>query len=217
MMCSREMNLSKPDLYQIDRWNGEGTEDRHRRTLFFQPKLSLRRQVMGLSPKYSINGFLQGLGEGSATPWRLLVNSFTFWWLCQKSTFNAILVSRTYVPQLTPAIMVSHQNKNQNQTILLVTHHQTFIHLGQRLRRLVSRPHKWCDSSERVLRTFSKGYYRCREYIPIPNGIWEETVLVNVSSSIWHLKCHWMLIPTTPIRWLKFVTRYTSSTFQTFE
>ena len=34
-----------------------------------------------------------------------------------------------------------------------------------------------------VLRTFSRGYYRCRECIPIPNGVWEETVLVNVSSS----------------------------------
>ena len=55
---------------------------------------------------------------------------------------------------------------------------------GQRVRRLVSRFHKWCESSDRVHRTFSRGYYRCRECIPNPNGVWEETVLVNVSSSI---------------------------------
>ena len=56
-----------------------------------------------------------------------------------------------------------------------------------------------------------------RECTPVPNGVWEETVLINVSSSIWHLKCHWMLIPTVPILGLKVVTRYTCSTFQTFE
>ena len=38
-----------------------------------------------------------------------------------------------------------------------------------------------------------------RECNPIPNGVWEETVLVNFSSSIWPLKYHWMLIPTAPI------------------
>ena len=44
--------------------------------------------------------------------------------------------------------------------------------------------------------------------IPIPNGVWEETVLVNVSStsSIWDLKCHWMLIPTAPI-WVLIVSQ----------
>ena len=46
---------------------------------------------------------------------------------------------------------------------------------------------------------------------PTPNGVWEETVLVNVSSSMWHLKCHGMLIPT--ILGSKVITRYTSSTF----
>ena len=51
--------------------------------------------------------------------------------------------------------------------------------------------------------------YSCRECIPIPNGVWKETVLIKVSSSIWHLKCHWMLIPTAPIWGLKVVTRYT--------
>ena len=39
----------------------------------------------------------------------------------------------------------------------------------------------------------------CRERIPIPNGVWKETVLKNVSSIIWHLKCHWMLNPTVPV------------------
>ena len=55
---------------------------------------------------------------------------------------------------------------------------------------------KWYESSDRVFRTFSRGYYRCRECISIPKGVWEETVLVNVSSSIWHFECHWMPIPT---------------------
>ena len=67
------------------------------------------------------------------------------------------------------------------------------------IKRLVSRFHKWCESSDRLLRTFSRGYYWCRECIPIPNGVWEETVFVHVSSSIWHLKCHWMLNPTVLI------------------
>ena len=49
------------------------------------------------------------------------------------------------------------------------------------------------------------------------NGVWEETALVNVSSRIWHLKCHWMLIPTAPIGGLKVITRYASSAFQNFE
>ena len=58
---------------------------------------------------------------------------------------------------------------------------------------------KWCESSDRILRTFSREDYSYRECIPIPNGVWKETVLINVSSSILHLKCHWMLIPTAPI------------------
>ena len=80
-----------------------------------------------------------------------------------------------------------------------------------------TRSHKWCESSDRVLRTFSRGYYRCRVCIAVLNGVWEETVLVSVSSSIWHLKCHWMLISTVPIWGLKVITRDTHSTFQTFE
>ena len=40
-------------------------------------------------------------------------------------------------------------------------------------------------------------------------GVWKETVLVNVSFSIWHLKCHWMLIPTAPIWGQKVNARYT--------
>ena len=52
--------------------------------------------------------------------------------------------------------------------------------------------------------SFSRAY-SCRECIPIPNGVWKELVLINVSSSIWHLKCHWMLIPTAPIWGLKVV------------
>ena len=46
------------------------------------------------------------------------------------------------------------------------------------------------------------------EFILIPNGVREETVLINVSFSIRYLKYHWMLIPTAPIWGLKVVTRY---------
>ena len=95
--------------------------------------------------------------------------------------------------------VTSISSQNQNQNILLVTHQKTIIHQGQRLQRLVSRFHKWCESSDRVLRTFSRGDYSCRECIPIPSGVWKETVLINVSSGIWHLKCHWIPIPTAPI------------------
>ena len=40
------------------------------------------------------------------------------------------------------------------------------------------------------------------------------SVLINVSCSIWHLKCHWMLIPTASIWGLKVVIRYTLSLIQ---
>ena len=70
---------------------------------------------------------------------------------------------------------------------------------GPAMWRLVPRSHRWCESSDRVLRTFSRGYYRCRECITILNIVWKETVLVNISSSLWHLKCHWILIPTAPL------------------
>ena len=59
-----------------------------------------------------------------------------------------------------------------------------------------SRSHKWCDSSDRVHKTFSKGCYRCRECIPIANGVLEETVLVNISSSMkWNAIGCWFLLP----------------------
>ena len=43
--------------------------------------------------------------------------------------------------------------------------------------------------------------------IPIPNGVWEETVLIYVSSSIWHLKCHWMLVKDGYTSFVLWVTR----------
>ena len=39
--------------------------------------------------------------------------------------------------------------------------------------------------------------------ILIPIGYSEEIVLINVSSNIFHLKCHWMLIPSASIWELK--------------
>ena len=48
---------------------------------------------------------------------------------------------------------------------------------GPTIARLVTRSHKWCEFSDRDLRLFSRGYYRCRECIPIPNGVWEETAV----------------------------------------
>ena len=65
----------------------------------------------------------------------------------------------------------------------------TSIDIHLRLERLVSRSHKRCESSDRVLRTFSRGDYSCRECIPVPNGVWKETVLINVSSSIVRVDC----------------------------
>ena len=38
-------------------------------------------------------------------------------------------------------------------------------------------------TSNVVLGTFSRGDHRCRECITVANGVWEETVLINVSSS----------------------------------
>ena len=72
---------------------------------------------------------------------------------------------------------------------------RTFIHQGRRLQRLVSRSYKWCESSDMVLRTFSRGDYSCRECFLIPNSVWKETVLMSVLAyGTWNAIGCWFLL-----------------------
>ena len=106
-----------------------------------------------------------------------------------------------------------HQDQNQNQNSLLVTHQLTYIHQGQRMRGLFSRSHQWCESRDAILRRFSRGYSRCRECIPISNSFRKETMPISISPSIWDMKWFWMMVSSIPKRGFKAITWYVGLTF----
>ena len=64
----------------------------------------------------------------------------------------------------------------------------TFTRVNK-MRGLFSRFHQWCESRDAILRTFSRGYSRCRECIPISNSFRKETMPISISPSIWDEDC----------------------------
>ena len=114
-------------------------------------------------------------------------------------------------PTKCKAINVMESESDQNS--LLVTPQLTYIHQGQRMRGLVLRSYQWCESRDAILRTFSRGYSRCRECIPISNSFRKETMPISISPSIWDLKWFWMMVSSVPKRGFKVINWYAGLTF----
>ena len=84
------------------------------------------------------------------------------------------------------------------------------------IRELVPSSHQRSELSNTILCIFSGWDQRIGEGIPIPDSLAEEATFINICIGNGSLKCHRVLIPTTPSFGDKVICWYTGFTFKTF-
>ena len=106
--------------------------------------------------------------------------------------------------------------QDQDQDSLLVKRRNDNHSPGPMIRELVPSSHQRSELSNIVLCIFSRWDQRIGECIPIPDSLGEEATFINISISNGSLKCHRVLISSTPSFGDKVVCWYTGFTFKTF-
>ena len=106
--------------------------------------------------------------------------------------------------------------KDQDQDSLLVKRRNDNHSPGPVIRELVPSSHQRSELSNTILCSFSGWDQRIGEGIPIPDSLGEEATFVNICIGNGSLKCHRVLIPTTPSFGDKVICWYTGFTFKTF-
>ena len=105
---------------------------------------------------------------------------------------------------------------DQDQDSLLVKRRNDNHSPGPVIRELVPSSHQRSELSDTILCIFSGWYQRIGEGIPIPDSLGEEATFINICIGNGSLKCHRVLIPTTPSFGDKVICWYTGFTFKTF-
>ena len=108
------------------------------------------------------------------------------------------------------------QAQDQDQDSLLVKHRNDNHSPGPVIRELVPSSHQRSELSNTILCIFSGWDQRIGEGIPIPDSLGEEATFINICIGNGSLKCHRVLIPTTPSFGDKVICWYTGFTFKTF-
>ena len=106
--------------------------------------------------------------------------------------------------------------QDQDQDSLLVKRRNDNHSPGPVIRELVSSSHQRSELSNTILCIFSRWDQRIGEGIPIPDSLGEEATFINICISNRSLKCHRVLISTTPSFGDKIICWYTGFTFKTF-
>ena len=83
------------------------------------------------------------------------------------------------------------------------------------IRELVPSSHQRSELGNTILCIFSGQDQRIGEGIPIPDSLGEEATFINICIGNGSLKCHRVLIPTTPSFGDKVICWYTGFTFKT--
>ena len=104
----------------------------------------------------------------------------------------------------------------QDQDSLLVKCRNDNHSPGPVIRELVPSSHQRSELSKTILCIFSGWDQRIGEGIPIPDSLGEETTFINICIGNGSLKCHRVLISTTPSFGDKVICWYTGFTFKTF-
>ena len=89
-------------------------------------------------------------------------------------------------------------DQDQDQDSLLVKRRNDNHSPGPLIRELVPSSHQRSELSNTVLCIFSGWDQRIGEGIPIPDSLGEEATFINICIGNGSLKCHRVLIPTTP-------------------
>ena len=110
----------------------------------------------------------------------------------------------------------THTYQDQDQDSLLVKRRNDNHSPGPLIRELVPSSHQRSELSNTILCIFSGWDQRIGEGIPIPDSLGEEATFINICIGIGSLKCHRVLIPTTPSFGDKVICWYTGFTFKTF-
>ena len=107
-------------------------------------------------------------------------------------------------------------NSFQDQDSLLVKRGNDNHSPGPVIRELVPCCHQRSELSNTILCIFSGWDQRIVEGIPIPDSLAEEATFINICIGNGSLKCHRVLIPTTPSFGDKVICWYTGFIFKTF-
>ena len=107
-------------------------------------------------------------------------------------------------------------DQDQDQDSLLVKRRNDNHSPGPVIRELVPSSHQRSELSNTILCIFSGSDQRIGEGIPIPDSLGEEATFINICIGNGSLKCHRVLIPTTPSFGDKVICWYTGFTFKTF-
>ena len=105
---------------------------------------------------------------------------------------------------------------DQDQDSLLVKRRNDNHSPGPVIRELVPSSHKRSELSNTILCIFSGWDQRIGEGIPIPDSLGEEATFINICIGNGSLKCHRVLIPTTPSFGDKVICWNTGFTFKSF-
>ena len=90
------------------------------------------------------------------------------------------------------------QDQDQDQDSLLVKRRNDNHSPGPVIRELVPSSNQRSELSNTILCIFSGWDQRIGEGIPIPDSLGEEATFINICIGNGSLKCHRVLIPTTP-------------------
>ena len=104
----------------------------------------------------------------------------------------------------------------QDQDSLLVKRRNDNHSPGPVIRELVPSSHQRSELSNTILYIFSGWDQRIGEGIPIPDSLGEKTTFINICIGNGSLKCHRVLVSTTPRFGDKVICWYTGFTFKTF-
>ena len=94
--------------------------------------------------------------------------------------------------------LICCRTPNQDQDSLLVKRRNDNHSPGPVIRELVPSSHQRSELSNTILCIFSRWDQRIGEGIPIPDSLGEEATFINICISNGSLKCHIVLISTTP-------------------
>ena len=90
------------------------------------------------------------------------------------------------------------ENQDQDQDSLLVKRRNDNHSPGPVIRELIPSSHQRSELSNTILCIFSRCEQRIGEGILIPGSLGEEATFINICISNGSLKCHRVLISTTP-------------------
>ena len=108
-----------------------------------------------------------------------------------------------------------HSRQDQDQDSLLVKRRNGNHSPGPVIRELVPSSHQRSEFSNTILCNFSRCDQRTGEGIPIPDSPGEDATFINICISNGSLKCHRVLISTTPSFGDRVICWYTGYTFKT--